>query len=72
MLLLGSGVALVFVPLSLLAVSGAQLRELGLASALLNVGQQVGGSIGIALLGTIAATATKSACSFFCWTSTSS
>jgi predicted MFS family arabinose efflux permease len=59
MLLLGSGVALVFVPLSLLAVSGAQTRELGLASALLNVGQQVGGSIGIALLGTIAATATK-------------
>lgn len=40
-------------------MSGAHPRELGLASALLNVGQQVGGSIGLALLGTIAATVTR-------------
>ncbi len=59
MAMLGAGVALIFVPLSLIAVSGAHPRELGLASALLNVGQQVGGSIGLALLGTIAATVTK-------------
>jgi EmrB/QacA subfamily drug resistance transporter len=59
MVMLGAGVALIFVPLSLIAVSGAHPRELGLASALLNVGQQVGGSIGLALLGTIAATVTK-------------
>jgi EmrB/QacA subfamily drug resistance transporter len=57
---LGVGVALIFVPLSLIVVSGALSSELGLASALLNVGQQVGGSIGLALLGTIAATVTKS------------
>ena len=42
-----------------MAVSGSTPAESGLASALLNVGQQIGGSIGIALLGTIAATATK-------------
>jgi hypothetical protein len=42
-----------------MAVSGAGPSESGLASALLNVGQQIGGSIGIALLGTIAATTTK-------------
>ena len=59
MVALGVGFALIFVPLSLIAVSGAHPRELGLASALLNVGQQVGGSIGLALLGTIAATVTK-------------
>jgi predicted MFS family arabinose efflux permease len=59
MVALGAGVALIFVPLSLIAVSGAHPRELGLAAALLNVGQQVGGSIGLALLGTIAATVTK-------------
>jgi hypothetical protein len=59
MVALGVGVALIFVPLSLIAVSGAHPRELGLASALLNVGQQVGGSIGLALLGTVAATVTK-------------
>jgi hypothetical protein len=56
---LGIGVALVFLPLSLIAVSGARPGELGLAAALLNVGQQLGGSIGLALLGTIAVTTTK-------------
>ena len=59
MVALGIGMALIFVPLSLIVVSGTHTRELGLASALLNVGQQVGGSIGLALLGTIAATVTK-------------
>jgi len=41
------------------AVSGSTPAESGLASALLNLGQQIGGSIGIALLGTIAATTTR-------------
>jgi hypothetical protein len=59
MLLLAVGLGLTFVPLTLMAVSGAGPSESGLASALLNVGQQIGGSIGIALLGTIAATTTK-------------
>jgi len=59
MIMLAVGLGLTFVPLTLMAVSGARPNESGLASALLNVGQQIGGSIGIALLGTIAATVTK-------------
>src|ERR1700681_3271971 len=59
MLLIAVGMGNIFVPLTLMAVSGAGPSESGLASALLNVGQQIGGSIGIALLGTIAATTTK-------------
>jgi EmrB/QacA subfamily drug resistance transporter len=59
MLLIAIGMGNIFVPLTLMAVAGARPEESGLASALLNVGQQIGGSIGIALLGTIAATATK-------------
>jgi len=59
MLLIAVGMGNIFVPLTLMAVAGAGPQESGIASALLNVGQQLGGSIGIALLGTIAATATK-------------
>jgi predicted MFS family arabinose efflux permease len=59
MLLIAVGMGNIFVPLTLMAVAGTTSDESGLASALLNVGQQIGGSIGIALLGTIAATATK-------------
>jgi len=59
MLLIAVGMGNIFVPLTLMAVAGAGPQESGLASALLNVGQQIGGSIGIALLGTIAATTTK-------------
>src|SRR6202140_4906245 len=59
MLLIAVGMGNIFVPLTLMAVAGTTSEESGLASALLNVGQQIGGSIGIALLGTIAATTTK-------------
>ena len=59
MLLIAVGMGNIFVPLTLMAVAGSTPAESGLASALLNVGQQIGGSIGIALLGTIAATTTK-------------
>jgi hypothetical protein len=41
-------------PLTLVALSKVQDRDAGLASSLLNTGQQVGGSIGLALLGTVA------------------
>jgi predicted MFS family arabinose efflux permease len=59
MLLIAVGMGNIFVPLTLMAVAGTTPQESGLASALLNVGQQIGGSIGIALLGTVAATTTK-------------
>src|SRR6202158_1048278 len=56
MLLIAVGLHIIFAPLPLMTVWGATQAESGLASALLNVGQQIGESIGIALLGTIAAT----------------
>ena len=57
MILASAGMAMSFVPLTLAAVSGVRRDEAGIASALLNSGQQVGGSLGLAVLGTISATA---------------
>jgi EmrB/QacA subfamily drug resistance transporter len=51
------GMALVFVPLSSLALFGIAPRDAGVASALLNTTQQVGGSLGTALLNTLYASA---------------
>jgi EmrB/QacA subfamily drug resistance transporter len=48
------GLGLVFVPLSLVALHKVQEQDSGVASSLLNAGQQVGGAIGLALLGTVA------------------
>jgi hypothetical protein len=47
----------VFVPLSLVALHKVAEQDSGVASSMLNVGQQVGGAIGLALLGTVAWTA---------------
>ena len=41
-------------PLSLVALSHVREQDTGVAASLLNTGQQVGGSIGLALLGTVA------------------
>ena len=54
------GLGFVFVPLTLTAVSGVKPDEAGLASALLNTMQQVGGAIGLAVLATVAIDATNS------------
>ncbi|HET7420828.1 MAG TPA: MFS transporter [Candidatus Dormibacteraeota bacterium] len=51
---LSVGLGMVFLPTTIVAVSGAAKHESGLASAVLNVSQQLGGSIGLAVLGTIA------------------
>jgi EmrB/QacA subfamily drug resistance transporter len=56
-LLTSSGLGLVFVPLSLVALHKVAEQDSGVASSMLNVGQQVGGAIGLALLGTVAWTA---------------
>jgi EmrB/QacA subfamily drug resistance transporter len=60
LMLLSVGLGLIFFPTTLVAVSGAAPHESGLASAVLNVSQQLGGSIGLAVLGTVAAGVTKS------------
>ncbi len=59
LLALSVGLGMVFVSTSVVAISGVKPSESGLASALLNVGRQLGGSLGIAVLGAVAATATK-------------
>jgi EmrB/QacA subfamily drug resistance transporter len=54
MMVTAAGLGMLFMPLTLVALSKVQDRDAGLASSLLNTGQQVGGSIGLALLGTVA------------------
>jgi MFS family permease len=54
MILLGFGAGLGFPALMMLAMSGANPRDSGLASGLVNISAQVGGAIGLALLATLA------------------
>ena len=54
LILLSLGMGQCFVPLTVTAISGVKAHEAGLASALLNTGQQVGGALGLAVLGTVA------------------
>jgi hypothetical protein len=53
MLLFGLGMGLLVVPLIILAVSNLEPYEAGAASSLLSVMQQVGGSLGLAILMTV-------------------
>jgi predicted MFS family arabinose efflux permease len=57
---LGVGIGQIFVPVTLTAVSGVERRDSGVASAMLNVSQQVGGTLGLSALVTVSATATAS------------
>lgn len=56
----GVGMGMSFVPLTLNAVASVRQHESGLASALLNTSQQIGGSLGLAALVTAATTASRS------------
>jgi MFS family permease len=55
--LLGLGLGFTFVPLSSLALVGVPEHDAGAASATLNATQQIGGSLGTALLNTMFASA---------------
>ncbi|MFF3319320.1 MFS transporter [Streptomyces sp. NPDC003035] len=57
-LLLGLGMGTAFMPAMSLATHGVDPQDAGVASAMVNTSQQVGGAIGTALLNTIAASAT--------------
>ncbi|MGW5714850.1 MFS transporter [Amycolatopsis sp. NPDC003865] len=59
MILLGCGIGIAIVPLTLTAITSVQPMEAGIASALVSVSQQVGGAIGLAVLGTVAITTTR-------------
>jgi predicted MFS family arabinose efflux permease len=52
------GMGLVFVPITLMGTSGVEREDAGLASGLFNTAQQVGGSLGLAILSTVAASRT--------------
>src|SRR5260370_22724134 len=54
MILTAAGLGMLFMPLTLVALNKVQERDAGVASSLVNTGQQVGGSIGLAILGTVA------------------
>jgi hypothetical protein len=54
MLVTAAGLGMLFMPIMLVALSKVDDRDAGLASSLVNTGQQVGGSIGLAILGTVA------------------
>jgi EmrB/QacA subfamily drug resistance transporter len=53
MLVTSIGLGLVFVPISLVALTKVRPDDSGVASSLLNTGQQVGGAIGLVALGTV-------------------
>ncbi|MEU9290884.1 MFS transporter [Streptomyces sp. NPDC048275] len=57
MLVTGIGLGMSFVPLTLGAVSGVDHQDTGMASALLNTAQQIGGALGLAVLSTISTSA---------------
>jgi EmrB/QacA subfamily drug resistance transporter len=59
MFCIATGMGMSFVPLTLAAVSKVATKETGLASAILNTGQQIGGSLGLAVLVTVAATTSR-------------
>ncbi len=54
LLIIAAGLGLLFVPMTLVALTKVRNEDTGVASSLLNVGQQVGGVIGLAILGTVA------------------
>jgi EmrB/QacA subfamily drug resistance transporter len=60
LLVLGLGFGMIFAPAINTATAGVQRQDSGVASALVNTMQQVGGSIGTSALSTIALTATTS------------
>ncbi len=59
-ILVSLGMGMAFVPMSSTALIGVEPKDAGVASALVNTTQQVGGSLGTALLNTVAATAATS------------
>jgi predicted MFS family arabinose efflux permease len=59
MLVFGFGMGFLFVPVTMTAVAGVRTEDSGAASAMLNVMQQVGGSLGLSILVTVFATASK-------------
>ena len=60
MIVFATGLGLTFMPLTLAAVSQVSEGDAGIASGVLNTTQQIGGSIGLAVLTTVSATVATS------------
>ncbi len=61
MLLLGAGMGVVFVPLTTASLAGVAPEDSGAASSMVNVMQQVGGAVGLAVLVAVYGTAYRDA-----------
>ena len=61
MMLLGSGIGTALIPLTAASIEGVDQRDAGAASGLVNVAQQIGAAIGLAVMVTIFGAATRSA-----------
>ncbi len=57
LLVIGMGMGCIFAPAIGTATLGVEVRETGVASAMVNTSQQVGGAVGLALLSTVSASA---------------
>lgn len=57
LVIMSTGLALVFIPSATTGLHGIGGRDSGVASAMVNTSQQIGGSLGAALLNTVAVTA---------------
>jgi EmrB/QacA subfamily drug resistance transporter len=58
LLVIGVGMGCIFAPAIGTATLGVAVSETGVASAMVNTSQQIGGSVGLSLLSTVSATAT--------------
>jgi EmrB/QacA subfamily drug resistance transporter len=61
MMLIGAGMGVVFVPLTTVSLAGVRPQDSGAASSMVNVMQQVGGSLGLAVLVAVFGTAYRDA-----------
>ena len=61
MLLLGAGMGVAFVPLTMTSLAGVSPADSGAAASMVNVTQQVGGALGLSILVTVFGTASRSA-----------
>jgi hypothetical protein len=58
---MGAGMGVVFVPLTMASLAGVRKDDSGAASSMVNVTQQVGGALGLAILVTVFSAASKAA-----------
>jgi EmrB/QacA subfamily drug resistance transporter len=61
MIVMGVGFGMAFVPITIAATTGVKAEDSGLASGLLNTTQQVGGSLGLAILSAVSTSRITSA-----------